>query len=352
MRSFALMSSGVCDVAGGIDWFRWHHGSVTDPKFGLIARRVGVRVGDAIAVWAFILEQASASTERGTFGPLDFETMDFLLGLDAGRAADIVNAMEDRLMIRGNQVARWNDRQPKRERDPGPQSEGAPTPKSPTQRSREHRERMAAVDPDAAMQSHATPCNATRRQETPRGEESREEESKSNTPPAPLGPTPQENPDEQDSAEIGIRSEDHGHHKAKPLVLSDLVTHGLDADLAAEFIAHRVKHRAPITPRAWASICKTAEDAGWPLSKAIEKMLRRGWRGLEVSWLQRESVDSDRLQSDAGGETAQERKAREKVAAWSGNTVNVGGSLSQPRAAGEYAPLSREELRRIGRGGK
>ncbi len=25
-------------MAGGIDWFRWHHGSVTDPKFQLIAK--------------------------------------------------------------------------------------------------------------------------------------------------------------------------------------------------------------------------------------------------------------------------------------------------------------------------
>ena len=24
-------------MAGCIDWFRWHHGSVTDPKFKLIA---------------------------------------------------------------------------------------------------------------------------------------------------------------------------------------------------------------------------------------------------------------------------------------------------------------------------
>ena len=26
-------------MAGGIDWFRWHHGSVTDPKFQLVARK-------------------------------------------------------------------------------------------------------------------------------------------------------------------------------------------------------------------------------------------------------------------------------------------------------------------------
>lgn len=40
-------------MAGGIDWFRWHHGSVTDPKFKLIAKKkAGARVGDVIAVFS------------------------------------------------------------------------------------------------------------------------------------------------------------------------------------------------------------------------------------------------------------------------------------------------------------
>ena len=33
-------------MAGGIDWLRWHHGSTTDPKFALVAKRAGVRTGD------------------------------------------------------------------------------------------------------------------------------------------------------------------------------------------------------------------------------------------------------------------------------------------------------------------
>jgi hypothetical protein len=67
-------------MANGIDWFRWHHGSVNDPKFGLVARKAAARVGDVIAVWALILEQASANTERGLFGAIDCEATDFLLG--------------------------------------------------------------------------------------------------------------------------------------------------------------------------------------------------------------------------------------------------------------------------------
>lgn len=37
-------------MAGGIEWFRWHHGSVTDPKFQLVARRSGARLSDVLAV--------------------------------------------------------------------------------------------------------------------------------------------------------------------------------------------------------------------------------------------------------------------------------------------------------------
>lgn len=29
-------------MAGGIDWFRWHHGSVTDPKLQLVAGNADV----------------------------------------------------------------------------------------------------------------------------------------------------------------------------------------------------------------------------------------------------------------------------------------------------------------------
>ena len=60
-------------MANGIDWFRWHHGSVNDPKFGLVAMKADARVGDVIAVWALVLEQASANTDRGAFGDIDHE---------------------------------------------------------------------------------------------------------------------------------------------------------------------------------------------------------------------------------------------------------------------------------------
>ena len=103
-------------MANGIDWFRWHHGSVNDPKFGLVARKAAARVGDVIAVWALILEQASANTERGLFGAIDCEATDFLLGADDGTTARILEAMQGRALVDGERVTRWEERQPKRER--------------------------------------------------------------------------------------------------------------------------------------------------------------------------------------------------------------------------------------------
>lgn len=91
-------------MANGIDWFRWHHGSVNDPKFGLVAKKAGARVGDVIAVWALVLEQASANVERGLCGDIDCEATDFLLGADDGTTVRILEAMRARGLITGGKV--------------------------------------------------------------------------------------------------------------------------------------------------------------------------------------------------------------------------------------------------------
>jgi hypothetical protein len=152
-------------MAGGIDWFRWHHGSVTDPKFQLVARRAGASLPDVLAVWAYILEAASASADRGAFGDIDAEALDCLFNFPASesRTADILTAMEARGLVAAGRIAAWDKRQPKRERE-GDNS---------TERSKKHREAKKAAE--NAEQAHATPRNATQRQETPREEESREE---------------------------------------------------------------------------------------------------------------------------------------------------------------------------------
>lgn len=100
-------------------WFRWHHGTVTDPKLGLIAKKAGVSMAEVIAIWAHLLEAASESEDRGNPGVPDFESMDFALGVEEGVAQRVYGLMRDKALIAqdtGRLVA-WERRQPKRERE-------------------------------------------------------------------------------------------------------------------------------------------------------------------------------------------------------------------------------------------
>jgi len=161
-------------MANGIDWFRWHHGSVNDPKFGLVARKAAARVGDVIAVWALILEQASANTERGLFGAIDCEATDFLLGAEDGTTARILEAMQGRSLVDGERVTRWEERQPKRER----------VDNTGTERKRQQRERdKANYGSDAGV----TSGHAMSHQVTPREEERREEKNNDDSASAAAG---------------------------------------------------------------------------------------------------------------------------------------------------------------------
>lgn len=149
-------------MAGGIDWFRWHHGSVSDQKFILVAKRARASVAEVIAVWACLLESASASDERGNFGAVDYEALDCALGMEEGRAQAIHEAMAARGVVTpGGDVAAWDKRQPKREDDTAAERKRR-------QREREHELRMAECVTGEASR------NVT--QSHDRGEESREEE--------------------------------------------------------------------------------------------------------------------------------------------------------------------------------
>jgi len=170
-------------MAGGIDWFRWHHGSVTDPKFQLVARRSGASLPDVLAVWAYLLETASAAEPRGHIGSIDCEAWDCLFGFPSTetRTADILCALQDRHLIVDGIVTAWEKRQPKRERQ---DNEG----NSSTARVRAFRGRQTTGSEGNAMDNHATPGsevadqetprNAMKRQKQPRGEERREEKKR------------------------------------------------------------------------------------------------------------------------------------------------------------------------------
>jgi hypothetical protein len=140
----------------GMDWFRWHHGSVTDPKFQLVAKRAGASVAEVLAVWACLLEAASMAANRGNPGDIDCEATDCALGLADGVTAKVIGEMDLRGLFREDGgITAWEKRQPKREREDDTNAD-----------------RQRAFK---ARQNQVTPDNATDHQKTPREEKSREE---------------------------------------------------------------------------------------------------------------------------------------------------------------------------------
>lgn len=69
---------------------------------------------------------------------------------------------------------------------------------------------------------------------------------------------------------------------------AEMVGDGLTAQTADEFLAHRKRKRAPLTPRAWAGIKTEAQKAGWPLESAIVKAMARGWQSFDAAFVANE----------------------------------------------------------------
>lgn len=152
-----------------MDWFRWHHGSVTDPKFQLVAKKAKASVAEVVAVWAYVLETASQNPKRGHVDGLDAEAIDLALGMDDGTTAAILAVLNDRGILSEGRIAAWEKRQPKKEDETA-------TDRQRRKREREHELALAAVSASVTddMSRHVTPCHAASRPVTL--EEKREEE--------------------------------------------------------------------------------------------------------------------------------------------------------------------------------
>lgn len=154
-------------MAGGIEWFRWHHGSVTDPKFQLVAKKSKSSLPEVLSVWAFILEAASSAHDRGHFGEIDCDSVDCLFGMDDGKTAAILTHMQERGLIADNCVCNWSKRQPKREDDTSAERKRR-------QRERDHENELANSVTNTESRN-VTQCHADVTHGHDRGEESREE---------------------------------------------------------------------------------------------------------------------------------------------------------------------------------
>ncbi|MDE1141294.1 MAG: hypothetical protein PW999_16805 [Paraburkholderia tropica] len=165
-----------------MDWFRWWHGTVTDPKFQWVARRAGQSVSNVIAVWACLLEcgstatQSNAGQRRGNVASFDCSDIDVLLGLPDSAVQSIFDAMVEKGLIIDGRLASWDTRQPKREDSGNPDTNAL----SNTERSRRYRDKKKRE----ATQTTDTQHDATHRNDR---EDKRRVEDKSKTTTSPVG---------------------------------------------------------------------------------------------------------------------------------------------------------------------
>ena len=238
-------------MAGGIDWFRWHHGSVTDPKFGLVAKKAGCRVGDVIAVWAFLLEAASSSHERGHIGQPDFEAMDHLFGLEDGQSLVIFNQMGLRGLVADGRISNWEKRQPKREDDTAAERKRR-------QREREHEMMVAGVVTDE-LSRNVTQCHTEVTLCHDREEESREEKKDKGIAPR-----------KREAAPLSFRPED------------------VSEQVWSDWLSLRKQKKATVTQTVVQEARKEAALAGLTLQRFLEIWCLRGSQGLKAAWLKDE----------------------------------------------------------------
>lgn len=73
---------------------------------------------------------------------------------------------------------------------------------------------------------------------------------------------------------------------------AELVDHGFTAEVAAEFIAHKLRMKAPLTARAWADHLAESRKAGWAPMLSAEKVMAKNWKGFEAKYVANEARPS------------------------------------------------------------
>lgn len=100
-----------------INWFRWYHGSISDPKFTVISRKSRQPRALVLAMWAAILEFASQADERGSVENIELDTIAACLDADDESVESVFRAMTEKGLIVDNRVDAWDRRQVYREDD-------------------------------------------------------------------------------------------------------------------------------------------------------------------------------------------------------------------------------------------
>lgn len=137
-----------------MEWLRWYHGTVKDPKWRVIAKNAGTSIPNVIAIWAALLENASESETRGVLSGWDPEDIAACFDVTVETVVTVCNAMQQKVLLHET-LTGWDKRNPVRERVDNS-----------TDRVRRFRERKR----------HETPSNAKKRLDKSRREENKEGE--------------------------------------------------------------------------------------------------------------------------------------------------------------------------------
>lgn len=84
------------------------------------------------------------------------------------------------------------------------------------------------------------------------------------------------------------------------LSVSDLVAEGLTSETAAEWVAHRKRRKASLTPKAWRQVKAEAEKAGWTIENAVLHSLANGWTGFNHDWVRSRGGQAARPSTHSG----------------------------------------------------
>ncbi len=79
-----------------------------------------------------------------------------------------------------------------------------------------------------------------------------------------------------------------------------LVSEGVSAQVAVDWLVIRAKKKAPLTETAWSAMLRESSAAGIGVREAVQICAERGWQAFKASWLAGHGTKSPHSKSIAG----------------------------------------------------
>ena len=154
-----------------MNWLRLYHGTHSDTKWPIIARKAGTNVLTVVGVWVALLEYASQHDPRGSIEGFDPETEDAAYGIDDGTCAAVLAVMKEKGLIINDIIVSWERRQPETSTERMRKSRAKKTPSQ----APHHAAHVTPCDETCAA---VTKCDAHEKNVTIRTEQNREEQNR------------------------------------------------------------------------------------------------------------------------------------------------------------------------------